>query len=126
NRDSSVAIHGKHHDKLRSLIDKAVRTRADADEARIADLYESFVDEAAVERAGIAPLAGELAVIDALQSPAQLPAVFGRMTRLGVNVPLRMDIDQDSRDARRYVPQIVQAGLGLPDRDYYLVADRAQ
>ena len=36
---------------------------------RIADLYESFVDEAAVERAGIAPLAGELAVLDALQSP---------------------------------------------------------
>jgi predicted metalloendopeptidase len=51
---------------------------------------------------------------------------MGRMTRLGVGMPLRMYIDQDSRDARRYVPQIVQAGLGLPDRDYYLVADDAK
>jgi predicted metalloendopeptidase len=123
---SFEALHDKIQDELRGLVEKAARTRANADEARIADLYESFVDEAAVERAGIAPLAGELAVIDALQSPSQLPAVIGRMTRLGVNVPLRMDIDQDSRNARRYVPLIGQAGLGLPDRDYYLVADDAK
>jgi len=123
---SFEALHDKIQVELRGLVEKAATTRANADEARIADLYESFVDEAAVERAGIAPLAGELAVIDALQSPAQLPAVMGRMTRLGVNMPLRMYIDQDARDARRYVPQIVQAGLGLPDRDYYLVADDAR
>ncbi len=51
---------------------RRVTTRANADERRIGDLYESFMDEAAVERAGLAPLAGELAAIDALQSPAQL------------------------------------------------------
>ncbi len=123
---SFEALNDKIQVELRSLVEKAVRKRANADEARIADLYESFVDDAAVERAGIAPLAGELAVIDALQSPAQLPAVMGRMTRLGVGMPLNMYIDQDSRDARRYVPKIVQAGLGLPDRDYYLVADDAK
>jgi predicted metalloendopeptidase len=43
-----------------------------------------------------------------------------------VAVPLRMDIDQDARQAQRYVPQIVQDGLGLPDRDYYLVAADAK
>jgi len=123
---SFEALHDKIQVELRGLVEKTVRTRANADEARIADLYESFVDEAAVERAGIAPLAGELAVIDALQSPSQLPAVMGRMTRLGVSMPLNMYIDQDSRDARRYVPKIVQAGLGLPDRDYYLVTDDAK
>jgi predicted metalloendopeptidase len=123
---SFEALHDKIQVELRGLVEKAARSRANADQARIADLYESFVDEAAVERAGIAPLAGELAVIDALQSPAQLPAALGRMTRLGVNMPLRMYIDQDARDARRYVPQIVQAGLGLPDRDYYLVTDDAK
>jgi len=123
---SFEALHDKIQVELRGLVEKAVKTRADADERRIADLYESFVDEAAVERAGLLPLAGELAVIDALQSPGQLAGVMGRMTRLGVGMPLRMYIDQDSRDASRYVPQIVQAGLGLPDRDYYLVADDAR
>jgi len=123
---SFEALHDKIQLELRGLVEKAARSRANDDERRIADLYESFVDEAAVERAGLLPLAGELAVIDALQSPSQLATVIGRMTRLGVNVPLRMDIDQDSRNARRYVPLIAQAGLGLPDRDYYLVADDAK
>ena len=59
---SFEALNDKIQVELRGLVEKAVRTRANADEARIADLYESFVDEAAVERAGLAPLAGELAV----------------------------------------------------------------
>ena len=92
---SFEALHDRIQVELRGLVEKAVKTRANADEARIADLYESFVDEAAVERAGLLPVAGELAVIDALQSPAQLPAVIGRMARLGVGMPLRMYIDQD-------------------------------
>ena len=123
---SFESIHDKIQGQLRSLVEKAAATRADADQRRIGDLYASFMDEAAVERAGLAPLAGEIAAIDALQSPAQLAAAMGRLTRLGVDMPLRMYIDQDARDAQRYVPQIAQDGLGLPDRDYYLVADDAK
>ena len=69
---SFEALNDKIQVELRGLVEKAVRTRADAESAHRRPL-RSFVDEAAVERAGIAPLAGELAVIDALQSPAQLP-----------------------------------------------------
>ncbi|MEO8310288.1 MAG: M13-type metalloendopeptidase [Caldimonas sp.] len=119
-------IHDRIQEQLRGLVEKAASSRANADERRIGDLYASFMDEAAVERTGLAPLAGELAVIDALQSPAQLAATMGRMSRLGVGMPLHTYIDQDSRDARRNLPQIVQGGLGLPDRDYYLVADDAK
>jgi putative endopeptidase len=119
-------IHDKIQDQLRGLVEKAAASRASADERRIGDLYDSFMDEAAVERAGLAPLASELAAIDALQSPRQLAPMIGRMARLGVVMPLRMDIDQDARDAQRYVPKISQDGLGLPDRDYYLVADDAK
>ncbi|HEV7575474.1 MAG TPA: M13 family metallopeptidase [Caldimonas sp.] len=119
-------IHDKTQGQLRGLVEKAAASRASADERRIGDLYDSFMDEAAVERAGLAPLASELAAIDALQSPRQLAPMIGRMARLGVVMPLRMDIDQDARDAQRYVPKISQDGLGLPDRDYYLVADDAK
>ena len=123
---SFESIHDKVQTQLRVLVEKAAASRADADQRRIGDLYASFMDEAAVERAGLAPLGAEIAAIDALQSPAQLAAAMGRLTRLGVDMPLRMYIDQDSRNAQRYVPQIVQDGLGLPDRDYYLVADDAK
>jgi predicted metalloendopeptidase len=112
--------------QLRAIVEGAASRRDDADARRIADLYASFMDEAAVERAGVAPLARELAAIDAIASAADLARAFGRLDRLGVNVPVSLAIDQDARDAQRYVPILNQGGLGLPDRDYYLVADDAR
>ena len=123
---SFESIHDRIQYQLRGLLEKAASARSNADERRIGDLYESFLDEAAVERAGLAPLAGDLAAIDALQSPSELAAIMSRLGRLGAARPVRMDVDQDARNAQRYVPVIGQGGLGLPDRDYYLVADDAK
>ena len=120
------SIHDKIQDQLRVLVEKAAAARADADERRIGDLYESFMDEGAVEEAGLSGLAGELNAIDAMPSPLALPAMMGHLMRLGASMPLHVDIDQDQRNAERYVPQLSQSGLGLPDRDYYLVTDDAK
>ena len=107
--------------RLRALIEEAARTRVDADAARIGDLFESFVDEAAVERAGLGALVTELAAIDALSSADALGAAMGRLDRLGVELPIGFYITLDSRDTSRHVPWLAQGGLLLPDRDYYLV-----
>jgi putative endopeptidase len=123
---SFESIQDKIEVQLRGLVETAAQRRDDADARRIGDLYTSFMDEAGVEKTGLAPLADELAAIDAITSPTQIAAAMGRLTRLGVNVPIGMSIEQDARDAKRYVPQIGQSGLGLPDRDYYLVADDAK
>jgi hypothetical protein len=93
------SIHDTVQEQLHGLVEAAARRRDDADARRIADLYASFMDEAAVERAGIAPLAGELAAIEAIRSPAELARAIGRLDRLGVNVPLDANIEQDARDA---------------------------
>ena len=119
-------IEDKIQVQLREIIEGAASRRDDADARRIADLYASFMDEAAVERAGLAPLARELAAIDAIASTSDLARAIGRLDRLGVNVPLGLSIEQDARDAQRYVPILSQGGLGLPDRDYYLVTDDAR
>jgi putative endopeptidase len=123
---SFVTIYDRVQDQLRALVENTATDQGNADARRIGDLYESFMDEATVEKAGLAPLADELKAIDAMTSPAQLPALMGRLTRLGVGMPIGVDIDQDARNATRYVPHIVQGGLGLPDRDYYLVQEDAK
>jgi len=120
------SIQDTVQEQLRTLLEAAAQRRDDADARRIADLYASFMDEATVEKAGLAPLAGELRAIDAIQSPAELGRAMGRLARIGVGVPIAVAIEQDARDAQRYVPILAQGGLGLPDRDYYLVADDAK
>jgi predicted metalloendopeptidase len=114
--------------QLRGLIEKAAAARAQAgtDDQRIGDFYASFMDEARLEQLGLAPLSAELAKVDAIKDKAELPAVFARMSKLGVDVPFDFGIHQDAKDSTKYVADIGQGGLGMPDRDYYLKLDDAK
>ena len=50
-------------------------------------------------------------------------ALLAHLGKIGVNVPFDFGIHQDNKDSTKYVPDIGQGGLGMPDRDYYLKAD---
>jgi len=111
--------------QLRALISAAQQRSDDAEAKKLADLYASFMDEAAVNRLGAKPLAAELAAIAAIGDRAQLAALFAHMGQLGVDTPIGLAIVQDDRDATHYVPALMQSGLGLPTRDYYLKTNDA-
>ena len=120
-------------DKLRDLSDERVhdiiktavaqRAAPGSEAQKIADLYQSFMDEAAIEKRGLTPLQDELAAVDKLGSTDDLAWYFGKMQRYGVDMPLTLGIEIDAKDSRRYLPAVGQSGLGLPDRDYYLQND---
>jgi putative endopeptidase len=115
--------------QLRTLIEKAANTPnklAGSNDQKIGDFYASFMDEAKLEQLGIAPLNGELAKIAAVKDASELPALLAHLGQIGVNVPFDFGIHQDNKDSTRYVADISQGGLGLPDRDYYLKADDAR
>ncbi len=113
-------------DQLRTLIEELQRSPRplDSDAQKIADLYSSFMDEATLERLDFQPLAGELARVDALRSKADIPALIAHFNLIGVPAPFDPEVHQDARDSTRYVFDVDQSGLGLPDRDYYLQGDR--
>jgi predicted metalloendopeptidase len=119
-------IHDTTQQHLRTLVEEAQRRPADADARKIGELYASFMDEATVEQRGLAPLRAELAAIDAVTDGRGLAALMARLGAIGVGMPIGMYIGQDDRDATRYVPSLVQSGLGLPNRDYYLNLDDAK
>jgi predicted metalloendopeptidase len=114
--------------QLRGIIEKAAASNAakGTDAQRIGDYYASFMDEAKLEQLGIAPLNGELAKIAAVKDKAELPALLAHLGKLGVNVPFDFGIHQDNKDSTKYVADIGQGGLGMPDRDYYLKTDDAK
>jgi predicted metalloendopeptidase len=114
--------------QLRGIIEKAAagNPAKGTDAQRIGDYYASFMDEAKLEQLGIAPLNGELAKIAALKDKSELPALLAHLGKIGVNVPYDFGIHQDNKDSTKYVADIYQSGLGMPDRDYYLKADDAK
>ncbi|WP_323142306.1 M13 family metallopeptidase [Massilia phyllosphaerae] len=114
--------------QLRGIIEKTAATNPSAgtDAQRIGDFYASFMDEARLEQLGVAPLKPELDKIAALKDKSELPAMLARLGKIGVGVPFDFGIHQDNKDSTKYVADIGQGGLGMPDRDYYLKADDAK
>jgi putative endopeptidase len=115
------------------LIREAAASSAAGSEARkIGDYYASFLDEAHIEALGTKPLAPGLARIDAIKDQADLARVLGSTLRADVDVlnstNLYTDnlfglwVAQDLDDPSRYTAFLLQGGLIMPDRDYYLDA----
>jgi putative endopeptidase len=117
------ALRDLAEQRLRAIIDDLSRSQdlpAGSDARRIADLYNSFMNDARAEAQGLKPLQSELARIDALEDKRDIPALIAHLTVLGVAVPIEPDVNQDARESTCYAVYLSQGGLGLPDRDYYL------
>jgi putative endopeptidase len=109
-------------DRLRGILEAAA-AGTDPATRKIGDFYASCMDEAGIEAKGLAPLAPELARIDALTGAAGLPALLAHEHQTGVRAFFAFRSTQDNADATQVIADVDQGGLGLPDRDYYLRTD---
>jgi putative endopeptidase len=109
--------------RMRAVLEKAAADKAaTGDEAKIGALYRSFMDEKAVNAAGAKPLAGELALIRKARTRSEIARIMGQhQSGFGGSV-FGAAVYDDAKDPLRYTVYLGQAGLGLPDRDYYLEA----
>jgi putative endopeptidase len=100
-------------------------------EARmIADFYTSYMDETGIEAKGLTPLQPQLDQIAAITNKAELSRFLGSTLRADVDVLnatnlitdnlLGLWVAQDLDNPSRYLPFLLQGGLALPDRSYYL------
>ncbi|WP_166212005.1 M13 family metallopeptidase [Cognatiluteimonas telluris] len=108
---------------------------AGSDAARIADYYTAYMDQTGIEQRGLAPLQPTFDRIDAIASTADLARVLGETTRVDVD-PLNatnystehlfgLFVAQGLEDPTHNMAYLLQGGLGMPNRDYYLSRDPA-
>jgi predicted metalloendopeptidase len=103
--------------QLRELIE-GTRNSSDPDARKVADLYDSFMDEARIEQQGVKPLQPELELIDAVKSADDIGPLMAQLDRLGVATPIGIFVAPDAKRSTEYALWFSQGGLGLPDRDY--------
>jgi len=121
-------LYDESQDQLKVIIDAASKNAgapAGSEEAKIRDLYNSFMDEARVESLGVKPLDAEFARIAKLKSKQEIPDEIAHLQRILITTPFTPQVHLDNKDATKYVFDLEQDGLGLPDRDYYLKDDDA-
>lgn len=96
-----------------------------SDLQKIGDFYASGMDEAAIEAAGLTPLTPELDRIQGIGSLTDLQNEVMRLHEFGVNALFGIGSTQDAKDTTQVIGEVDQAGLGLPDRDYYFDEKKA-
>ena len=132
---SVSVIREKASARVRGLIEAAAKANAPiGSEARkIGDYFNSFMDEARIEQLGVGPVKPELHEIAAIHTHKELSAALGASMQSDVDVLnlgefytpriLGLSVGEDLNDSTKYRPYLLQGGLGMPDRQYYLGAD---
>lgn len=92
---------------------------ADEDARKIGDLFASFMDEDAINARGTTPLRPLVAAVEGLRDVRDLAAFLGEFERIGGHGLFGSYVDTDSKDSDRYLFNLLQGGLGLPDESYY-------
>ncbi len=109
------------HEILEALLKK--KTQASGNEQKIADFYRSCMDEPAIEAAGINPLQPEFDRIAKMSDLSSLEDEIATFHAHRIPAVFGFGASQDFKDSTAMIAQLVQGGLGLPDRDYYTSDD---
>ncbi|MFC3698205.1 MAG: M13 family metallopeptidase [Pseudomonadota bacterium] len=97
-----------------------LETAKDDPDSKIGAAYASYLDTAAVEAKGLAPIKPWLGEIKGVKDKAGYALVAAKAARAGISGPFRFYVGQDDKDPETYILSMSQGGLGLPDRDFYL------
>lgn len=108
---------------------------AGSNDRKIADYYAAYMDDAAIEKAGLDPLKPELDAIGAIKNRADLARVLGSRLRADVD-PINathfhtenlfgLFVTKGLEDASTNMAYLLQGGIAMPSRDYYLSTDKA-
>jgi predicted metalloendopeptidase len=120
-----VQLDHANKELTRDLLEAAAAAGPDADPITrlVGDFYAAGMDEAGIAAAGAEPLRPLLDQVDAIASLDDLRAVNADFHRGGYGALFGIGVDADFEDASAHLAYVVQAGLGLPERGYYLNDD---
>jgi putative endopeptidase len=76
-----------------------------------------------VESKGLTPFDPWLSEVRGIKSKSGLAKLYSDADRIGISIPYNMFVGQDRKASDRYALNVIQGGLGMPDRDYYLSTD---
>ena len=119
-------LREKSEEDVRALVDEvsaAEGVEPGSPTQKIRDFYNAYMDAERANELGVTAIGDELDAIRAAESHEDIQRLFAENGRYGVNVPVGLFIFSDLKDPDTNVVYIGEAGLTLPDRDYYLKDD---
>ncbi len=118
-------LDDESQENVKAIIDEAASGDFEqgSDEQKVGDLYNAYMDMDTRNAKGIEPLAAHLERIASIDSLEDLARYMANGRARGLTMPIDLDQLVDWNDSSKYSIIITQGGLGLPDREYYLLDD---
>ena len=115
-----VVLADEAESRVRAIIEDAAAGKGAGESIqKIGDLYTSFMDEARAEELGVSPIEPGLGTVDEIGNHRDLAQFVGELERAGGSGLFVSYVETDDRNSDRYIVNIGQGGLGLPDESYY-------
>jgi endothelin-converting enzyme/putative endopeptidase len=113
------ALRDKSENDVHVVLDELAKSSSvtGSVQQKVVDFYNSWMDESVIESRGTEPLKKDLEEIRRATTKADIVKLMGRIDYDG---PVGLYISPDPADPAKYVVNVTQAGLGMPNRDYYL------
>jgi putative endopeptidase len=121
-------LQEQNYAALEEVLTEAARnapTARDPNARKLGTFYGSCMDSTTVESAGITPVQGELDRIAAIKDRRGVETAIARLHQLGIPAAFAFRSNPDAKKSTRTIAEVYQAGLGMPDRDYYTKTDSA-
>jgi putative endopeptidase len=121
---NDILVVKAEHD-VRAIIEEAAAAGGEtgSNRQKIADFYNAYLNQDAIDARGLEPIQPALTQIAALRTHEDVVRFVGTPGN-GASFPIAIGIGLDERNPDRYLPQMFHGGLGLPEREYYRRDDR--
>ncbi|MGH8193809.1 MAG: M13 family metallopeptidase [Woeseiaceae bacterium] len=118
-------LNDQAQEQVKAIIEQAAEGDfpEGSDEQKVGNLYHSYMDMETRNSLGTKPLKHEFETIDALENYDQLVVYFAEANKTGFSMPFTLQQYVDFKNPDTYMMYTYQAGLGLPDREYYFKDD---
>ena len=118
-------LRDNNQEQLRSLIDELGSTPQEAGSVaqKIGSLYEMGLDSVKLNKEGMAPIKEQLEAIQRLGTKADVAKMVAVLHKEGMAPFFALFVDADEKNSSMNIVQLYQAGIGMGDRDYYLLDD---
>ena len=109
--------------KLKKILNEGFRKPLirRSSEQLVMDIYRSAADLQTREKLGATPIAPLRKMIANISTKESFLKVLAHFHRLGIDALFGTIVDQDTKNSDKYMLHLYQGGLGLPERDYYLL-----
>ena len=116
--------------EIRAILEEAAQCQSPEKGSalqKIGDFYVTAADTAAIDAAGITPLAEEFGIIEGMETVTDVQDFLAQLHSMRMDPLFNGFVRKDLKDSTAHRFYLFQGGLGLPDRDYYLAeVDRAK